>query len=54
MGVVEKLKSTLLGSEERMYGYVCQECKQEFESPEHNPNFTECPQCGSSRTHSAV
>lgn len=54
MGVVEKIKATLAGRDEQTYGYMCQECEREFESTEHNPNFTECPRCGSDRIHTAV
>ena len=53
MGVIEKVKSAL-GGEEQTYTYVCSECETRFESTEHNPNFTDCPSCGSSRIHSAV
>lgn len=55
MPFVEKIKSVIGSTEEdRQYKHQCGDCESEFESPHQNPNEVSCPECGSTRVHTAV
>lgn len=49
MPLFERFKTVVDGRQPRTYSYECRGCGTQFESPEVNPNFADCPDCDEGR-----